>query len=212
LSGRTRSAAIAAALLAVGAAACGEGRLEYRDDFSSPERSAWSRERTESAVFEYADGRYRIAVRSAGEPEVSSIVLPEPFVAVRIEVDVIEERGRGEETVYGVACGASRRARYFVGINRRGAFAIAAEGAEDPLAEARTARQYGPQGSAVRLAAECRVDGADARLSLEVNGRRVTGAVDEEAAAAAFDRVSLFVSTPNAGTEIEFDNLVVREL
>jgi hypothetical protein len=212
LSDRTRSAAIAAVLLAVGVAACGDAQLEYREDFSSPDRAAWSRERTQSASFGYAEGRYRIAVTRAGEPEVSSIVLPERFIAVRLEVDVIEERGRGEETVYGVGCGAGQRARYFVGINRRGAFAIAAAGAQQPLAEARTARQYGPQGSAVRLAVECRAEDEDARLSLEVNGRRVTGALDEGSEPGAFDRVSLFVSTPNPGTEVEFDNLVIREL
>jgi hypothetical protein len=212
LPGRARSAAIAAALVAVGAAACGDARLEYREDFASPEGAPWNEERTASAVFEYADGRYRIAVTRPGEPEVSSLVLPQRFTGLRIEVDVIEERGRGEETIYGVACGAGERARYFVGINRRGAFTIAAEGLDEPLADARTARRYGPQGSPVRIAAECAVEGDDVRLSLELHGRRLTGAVDQDANAASFDRVSLFVSTPNAGTEIDFDNLVVREL
>jgi hypothetical protein len=212
LPGGTRSALAAAALLAVGVAACGEALLEYREDFSNPEQGAWSRERTRSALFEYADGRYRIGVTRPGKPEVSSIVLPQPFTAMRVEVDVVEERGSGDETLYGVACGAGRRARYFIGINRRGAFLIEEQGVGEPLAEARTTRRYGTQGSAVRLAAECRVDDDDARLSLEVNSRRVTGAVDEGAEAGGFDRVSLFVATPNAGTEVGFDNLVVREL
>jgi hypothetical protein len=212
LRGGTRTVLFAVVLLAGGPVACGDARLEYREDFSSPERAAWSRDRTESAVFEYVDGRYRIAVTRPGGPEVSSLVLPRRFSGIRVEVDVIEERGRGDETVYGVGCGAGRRARYFVGINWRGAFAIAAEGGDEPLADARTARRYGVQGAAVRLAAECLVEGDDARLSLEVNGRRVTGAVDEGAGAQGFDRVSLFVSTPFAGTEVEFDNLVVREL
>jgi hypothetical protein len=45
-----------------------------------------------------------------------------------------------------------------------------------------------------------------------VTGRRITAAVDEGACLDGFDRVSLFVLTPNNGTEVEFDNLVVREL
>jgi hypothetical protein len=45
-----------------------------------------------------------------------------------------------------------------------------------------------------------------------VNSRRITGGIDEGADAEAFDRVSLFVATPNPGTEVEFDNLLVREL
>ena len=213
--GPSRIALVVGVLLAVGAAACGPATREYREDFSDPERDPWTQERRETAVLEYADGRYRITVLRGGERELSSRELPEPVDALRIEVDLAEERGTGEETLYGVACGAGETTRYFVSVNRRGPFAIEkATGGSgvERLARSRVTRGFGGQGSAVRLGAECRVDGEDVAITLEVGQRRITGERDDGAGVEGFDRVSLFVLTPNPGTQVEFDNLVVREL
>jgi hypothetical protein len=180
-----------------------------REDFDRDD-GAWPVEVISGRRREYDRGGYRV---SLGGNEILATEMPfdEETSALSIEVTVRElRRGRRQE-LYGVSCGLGAEA-YLLGIDAstRSYAIYTFEG--DVLRE--LAQERFPSairsGSAPnRLRAVCELDAPGQGLySLSVNGRRVGFATD--VTGEPFGGFALHVESLRGGTDVVFDDLVVR--
>lgn len=183
------------------------GEIFFQDDFSD-ESSGWYTFVDGEGVTDYQDGGFRIFV---GVPNTYHWTNPEEnFGDVQIEVDVTKLAGP-EENDFGLICRYRDDANfYFFTISSDGYYGIAkfVDGEElllgtDELGYDETAIRPGEATNHIR--ADCIGD----TFTLYANGQQLTQVQDSDFASGD---VGLIASTyEQAGTDMLFDNLVVRQ-
>lgn len=199
------------------------GGVLLADDFSAT-TSGWTESNDADALLGYADGGYRILLKSPGPGDAKlNLGSPENPVgveAVRVEADVTERAGpytTGQGDPYefhGVSCWGSEgeeRGYKFV-LTPEGHYGILGDDLSDDglvtLAEGETA--FDDYGATNRIGGECRAraDGSTL-LVLRVDNSKIAEAVDVEGPE-RFGAVGVSAESSEAGTDVFFDNFQVR--
>jgi hypothetical protein len=181
-------------------------RLLFQDDFSSP-NSGWDRLHNEDGVTDYQDGQYRILVNTTNTDVWANPGLN--FTNTIIEVDTTKVGGDNNND-FGVVCRYKDGENfYFFVISSDGYYGIGkVKDGQQVLVgmESMPPTDAVKQGNATnRIQADC--DGSTLRLT--VNGELLAQTTDEDLSSG--DVGLLAGSFHNPGTDILFDNFVVRE-
>jgi hypothetical protein len=182
------------------------------DDFS--QTGVWLVQNNRSFSMDYAGGRYRILMK---EPNIRSSgrALREEVDSMSAEVDATFRSGRVAADYYGLTCLTSSRGSYFFGISPDGYYTVAFDPGGDReisvkrLVEDRARRRFSPDHAANRIRATCIREGVRTVLRLDVNGARVAETTHRDSLG-RFIGVELFAFSRNGGTDVRFDDLVVR--
>ena len=187
----------------------------FADDFSN--QDVWLVRDDASFSTDYEKGRYRLLVR---EPETiwsSQVMLPREIESMSVDVDARFGVGRVRSDYYGVACTDSSSASYLFAISPEGYHSIAYDPGDDPDIEIeRLVEDYAPRRfSANRawntLSAVCTPRGDKTFLSLAVNGRTIAKTTHRRSSG-KFVAVALFAYSGAGGTDVLFDDIVVRNV
>jgi hypothetical protein len=185
----------------------------FADDFSGP-CDGWSTARDERVVLSCARGAYRVLVRNPDRPQYSRLFQQSSQSALSIEADVVLVKPRtGEFEFHGVSCWGSRTVGYLFILAPDGSYAIVkddtATGRRTFLKEGQTDHALPGVGVRNRIRGDCAARRGVADLALFVNGDRVAGARDR-GGLRSFTGFGLFVGTSERGTDVRFDNVLVR--
>jgi hypothetical protein len=187
----------------------------FADDFSN--QDVWLVRDDASFSTEYDQGRYRLLVL---EPETiwsSQVMLPREVDSMSVDVAARLGAGRIRNDYYGVACTDSSSASYLFAISPEGYHSIAYDPGDDPDLEVeRLVEDYAPRRfSASRawntLSAVCTPRGDETSLSLAVNGRTIAKTTHRRRSG-RFVAVALFAYSGAGGTDVLFDDIVVRNV
>jgi hypothetical protein len=198
------------------------GGVLVADDFSAA-TSGWKESDDADALLAYADGGYRILLKTPGPGDarldLGSPDDPVAVEAVRVEADVTERAGpytTGQGDPYefhGVTCWDSEgQGGYKFVLTPEGHYGILKDDLSDDglvtLAEGETA--FDGYGATNRIGGECRAraDGSTL-LVLRVENSKIAEAVDIEGPE-RFGGVGLTAESSEAGTDVFFDNFHVR--
>lgn len=178
----------------------------FQDDFSSTD-SGWDRVSVEEGITDYADGVYRIYVNTAETDVWANPGLS--FEDVRVEVDATKVGG-DDDNDFGLICRYLDSANfYFFVVSSDGYYGIGRviDGSQELIGDnAMLPTDEVNQGNATnRLRADCVGD----QLSLYINGAFV--ASQEDATFTSGDVGLMAGSFSTAGTDIHFDNFLVRQ-
>jgi hypothetical protein len=181
-------------------------RLLFQDDFSDP-KSGWDSSHNEDGVTDYQDGQYRILVNTTNTDVWANPGLN--FTNTIIEVDATKTGG-DDNNDFGVVCRyADDQNFYFFVISSDGYYGIGKikDGQQVLVGmESMPPTDAVKQGAATNhLQAVC--DGSTLRLV--VNGQQLVETTDPDLTSG--DAGLLAGSFENPGTDILFDNFVVRE-
>jgi hypothetical protein len=187
-------------------APAGETGVLFQDDFSDP-GSGWDQVTFETGVTDYADGVYRIYVNEAS---VDYWANPgRNYTDVRVEVEVTKVGGSDDNDM-GIICRYQDADNFYFAVISSDGFAgiVKAEGGgQTPISsealEASDAVRKGDTTNTIRF--DCVGDS----LTLLVNGTQVATATDAEWSKGDVGLVAGTFDTP--GTDVHFDNFVVRE-
>jgi len=185
----------------------------FADDFSGP-CDGWSTGRDERVVLSCARGAYRVLVRNPDRPQQSRLFEGRTRSTLSIEADAVLMRPRtGEFEVHGVSCWGSRTVGYLFILSPDGSYAILKEdtatGRRTFLKKGQTDHALPGVGVRNRIRGDCRARRGVANLAMFVNGDRVAGARDR-GGVRSFMGFGLFVGTSERGTDVRFDNVLVR--
>jgi hypothetical protein len=195
------------------------------DDFSDP-ASGWSKDNDDAVLLDYADGGYRILMKTPGprDARLSFGTPDEPLAveAVSVEADATERAGPyssgqiDEFEFHGVACwGADTDSdRLELGYK----FVLTPEGHYGILRDDQSAKglvvlaegdlNFTGYGTTNRIRGECTAGGdRSTLLVLYVDGRKIARARDPKGPD-RFPAIGLTVETSQAGTDILFDNVL----
>jgi hypothetical protein len=199
------------------------------DDFSDP-ASGWSTDEDPGVALAYVQGSYRILVKKPS-PQDSRLPLgslddPKTYGGLSVEADATERTGPKKSgplasdpfEFHGVACWADEGAStdgtaYKFVLTPDGYYAIFKEvstgGALQTLTEGQGS--FGGFGATNRIRGDCLPTGdGSTSLVLYIDGRRVAEATDPDGLD-RFSAIGLTVETSEGGTDVLFDNVVVRE-
>jgi hypothetical protein len=183
----------------------GDVSVLFEDDFSDT-GSGWDRTTTDSAETDYANGVYRIWVNDANSDYWANPGLS--FTDVQVEVDATKIGGSDNNDL-GVICRYQDTENFYFALISSDGFAGIGKiefGDQTLLTgenlEPADAINQGNSKNALRL------DCVGSTLSLRVNGTQVATATDSGFAKGDVGLMAGTYDTP--GTEIHFDNFVVR--
>lgn len=184
----------------------------FADDFEGACRG-WSTDRNERVAFSCADRAYRVLVRNPDRPQHSRM-FDRAQAGLSVEADAVLVRPRkGEFEFHGVTCWASRTVGYLFVLGPDGSYAIlkedVARGHRHFLKQGQTEHALPGVGVRNRIRGDCEAAGGIVELALFINGDRVAVVRDKEAHR-SFNGFGLFVGTSERGTEVRFDNVLVR--
>jgi Domain of unknown function (DUF4328) len=186
----------------------------FADDFSN--QDVWLIRDDPSFSTEYDEGRYRLLVL---EPETiwsSQVMLPSELESMSVEVAGRLGAGRVRSDYLGVACTDSANASYLFAISPDGYYSIAYDPGDDPeiqlerLVEENAARRFSARRAWNNLGGVCTPQGGKTSLRLTVNGRTIAKATHRHASG-KFVGVALFAYSGAGGTDVLFDDMVVRQ-
>jgi len=182
------------------------GRLLFQDDFSDPE-SGWDSLQNEDGITDYQNGQYRILVDTTNTDVWANPGLN--FTDTTIEVDATKAGG-DDNNDFGVVCRYKDGDNfYFFVISSDGYYGIGkVKDGQQVLVgmESMPPTDAVKQGNATNhIRADC--DGS--ALRLVVNGQLLAETTDPDLTSG--DAGLLAGSFENPGTDILFDNFVVRE-
>ena len=183
-----------------------DGRLLFQDDFSDPE-SGWDSLQNEDGITDYQNGQYRILVDTTNTDVWANPGLN--FTDTTIEVDATKAGG-DDNNDFGVVCRYKDGDNfYFFVISSDGYYGIGkVKDGQQVLVgmESMPPTDAVKQGNATNhIRADC--DGS--ALRLVVNGQLLAETTDPDLTSG--DAGLLAGSFENPGTDILFDNFVVRE-
>ena len=187
-------------------APAGETGVLFQDDFSDP-GSGWDQVSFETGLTDYADGVYRIYVNEAS---VDYWANPgRSYTDVRVEVEATKVGGSDDNDM-GIICRYQDADNFYFAVISSDGFAgiVKAEGGEQtPISsealESSDAVRKGGTTNTIRF------DCVGESLTLLVNGTQVATATDAEWSKGDVGLVAGTFDTP--GTDVHFDNFVVRE-
>ncbi len=178
----------------------------FQDDFNDPD-SGWEVGDYEGSGVGYENGAY--SVTSHGDGDTMWGVANQSFDNLIIEVDATQVSApANNNNDYGVACREQGDGSgYYLLISGDGGYAIlkAKEGNFEPLVDWTESDIIRPGNATNHIRATC--DGST--LALFVNGQRLATAEDDTFTSG--DIALTTTSYEDEPTEIQFDNLVVRE-
>lgn len=208
-----------AAAVVVAAVACGGTgpAMIAEHNFDGASQEDWPVGNSADGSVGYANGAYRILVKTPGQIQYSAVRFDPAVSAVSLEADATELSESDEPDTWGVACLDGERTGYVFTVYRNGDYAISKaldlRDAKVDLVEQGTSDAIHGAGVTNRITATCDGGGGGAgitRLTLAVNGKEVAEAEDREGLD-AFDAYGFLVYTRAGGTEVAFDNLLVTE-
>ena len=187
-----------------------EGAL-VSDNFS--QQGAWLVEDDADLTFDYVSDAYRIYLKKPGL--WSSIrALPEEVESLTMEADASAENIELKTDFLGISCLTANGESFLFGMSPDGYYTVAYDPGGDQqlefqrLIEDSALRKFSTPSAANRLRAECVRDGDVMKLRFLVNGKRVTETQHESRGRLV--GVELFVYSEKGGTDIRFDNVLVR--
>ncbi len=188
-------------------------RPVHSEDFSSG-CGDWHSPGSLGVRFSCEEQDYSFLVTRAGTPWHSLVEIERPFAELSIEADAaLVAPETAVNAYYGVSCWASEDLGYVFALDPVGRFVIArvdkTGAATGFLARGETLRAITGLGLRNRIRGECAASAFMTRLALFVNGERVAAARDRRDAK-SFETVGLYVVTDAPGTDVRFDNVLVR--
>lgn len=184
------------------------------DDFS--QAGVWTVQNGRSLRTDYAGGRYRIAVKESESIWSTGRALSEEVDSMSAKVDATLRRGRVSADYFGITCLTSSRGSYLFGISPDGYYTVAFDPGGDReirvkrLVEDRARNRFSPDHGANRIRATCIREGDRTVLKLAVNGARLAE-TSHRPSLGKFVGVELFAYSGNGGTDVRFDDVVVRK-
>jgi hypothetical protein len=204
--------------------ATGSSDVFVEDDFSDP-ASGWSGDDNDEVLLDYADGGYRILMKAPGRRDarlnLGTHDEPRAVQAVSVEADVTERAGPysggqlDEYEFHGVACWGAEGDSDRLGFGYK--FVLTPEGHYGILKDddglvilTEGDSDFVRYGATNRIRADCRSSsGRPTLLVLYVDGRKIAQAHDPDGAD-RFPAIGLTAGTSDVGTDIFFDNVLVR--
>jgi hypothetical protein len=185
----------------------------FAEDFSAG-CANWSTDRDYLVALSCREGGYHVLVRRPVRPQVSRVFPGWSQRRMSVEADAVLLRPRrGEMELHGVSCWTSPKLGYFFVLDPAGFFVIAREDQEagrvKVLKKGKTMRALTGIGVRNRITGECTAGVDGVSLALYVNGDRVAVARDHEGPR-SFSAFGLYVVTSEPGTEVRFDDVLVR--
>jgi hypothetical protein len=198
----------------------GRADIFVQDDFSNP-ASGWPKDNGEAALLDYADGGYRILIKTPGGRD-ARLTFGSPVQAVSVEADATERAGPyssgqiDESEFHGVACWGAEADSDRLELGYK--FALTPEGhygilRDDQSGEGLVILAEGDlnvarYGMTNRIRGDC-MAGRSTLLVLYVDGRKIAQARDPNGPD-RFPAIGLTVGTSEVGTDIFFDNVLAR--
>jgi hypothetical protein len=185
----------------------------FADDFS--QRDVWLSETNETARVGYTGGSYSILVKEPGSLWTSLLGLGREVEALAVEADTTLHEGTVRGDFWGVVCLGSSEGVYLFGASPDGFYTIGFDPGGDAQLEFRrlvrnfARKRFGPDKGTNRLHAECIDDGDETLLRLYVDGVRQSEA-RHSGRMGRFIGIGLFVYSQSGGTDVRFDDVVVR--
>jgi hypothetical protein len=192
------------------------------EDFSDP-ASGWSKNNDDDVLLDYADGGYRILMKTPGPRDARLTFGPtdEPGPeAVSVEADVTERAGPytsgqiDEYEFHGVACwGAGADSDrlelgYKFVLSPEGHYGILKDGESgDGSILAEGDSEFDGYGATNRIRGECVVRDGSSELVLYIDGKRIAEARDPDGPD-RFPAIGLTAETSEVATDIFFDNVL----
>jgi hypothetical protein len=181
------------------------------DDFST--QGAWLVDENPDLTFDYVQDAYRIYLKKPGL--WSSIrALPDEVESLTMEADASAEDIDPRADFFGISCLTASGESFLFGMSPDGYFTVAVDPGGDQqlefqrLIEDSALRRFSTPNAVNRLRAECVRDGDIMKLRFLVNGKRVTETQHESSGRLV--GVELFAYSEKGGTDIRFDNVLVR--
>lgn len=187
-------------------AASTEPGVLFSDDFSSTS-SGWDRQTTSEGATDYADGVYRIYVN---DTNVDYWANPgESFTDVRVEVEATKVGGPDDNDL-GVICRYVDIDNFYFGLISSDGYAVIGKVKDGEQAGISSDGMEPVEGIKLGDATNLiRLDCVGGGLTLFVNGTQIATVADSDFASGD---VGLMAGTyDTAGTDIHFDNFVVRQ-
>ena len=183
----------------------------FADDFS--QEGAWLVQNDRDLTFDYVADAYRMYLK---EPGLWSSIrgVAHPVESLSVETDATPESIDLKTDFYGLSCLTASGESFLFGMSPDGYYTVAFDPGGDQklefqrLIEDSALRKFSETRAANRLRAECVRDGDAMTLRFFVNGKRLTETKHE--ALGELVGVELFVYSENGGTDIRFDNVLVR--
>lgn len=194
-------------------------RLSSRCCYSLLARSCdhFSQDKDAAVSLGGTDGEYQMIIKDPeAEQEAGLTLSGARFGVIEVEADVRLEAGpRTNASSFGVGCWKSRepRAGYRVGLSGGGAFVMWADSPGEEHAGFRPEQvdEGGLQlGRSNHVRAACKSSGSATVVDMFVNGVHV-GHARDPAGFQPFTAISLWGQSDDAGTDIRFDNVAVKE-
>ena len=190
------------------------------DDFSDP-ASGWARDDDDAVLLDYADGGYRVLIKSPGLRDARLTFGAGDLQAVSVEADATERAGPytsgqpDEFEFHGVACwGAGADSDelefgYKFVLTPEDHYGILRDDqSEDGLVTlAEGDGNFGGYGATNRIRGECVTHDGRATLVLYVDDKKIAEASDPEGPD-RFAAIGLTAETSQSGTDILFDNVL----
>ena len=185
----------------------------FSDDFSGPCRG-WSTDRDARVALGCVDGAYRVLVKRPDRPQHSRLFEGPAGREMSVEVDaVLDQPQNGKFELHGVSCWESPASGYLFGLAPDGSYVIVKldlAGRAQAILKGGHADEAVPgAGARNRIRGDCRADDGRVELGFFVNGDRVA-VVRDKGSTRSFKGFGLFVATSDAGTDVRFDNALVR--
>lgn len=183
------------------------------DDFSR--EGVWLLRNERAVTLDYVDGSYRMLMKGQSL-WTSGLALPAQADSLSVEADATLYAGNVRTDFYGVACLTSSGVSYIFGISPDGYHTIGFDPGGDQVFELNrlledwAPRRFGPDRGTLRIHAECAPRGEEIVLELTVNDTQVAQ-TSHRASLGDVAGVELFAYSERGGTDVRFDNLVVRD-
>jgi hypothetical protein len=164
-------------------------------------------------TFDYVEDAYHIYLKKPGL--WSSIrALPDGVESLTMEADASAEDIDLRTDFFGISCLTASGESFLFGMSPDGYYTVAFDPGGDQqlefqrLIEDSALRKFSTPNAVNRLRAECVRDGDVMKLRFLVNGKRVTETQHESSGRLV--GVELFAYSEKGGTDIRFDNVLVR--
>ena len=186
----------------------------FADDFSQTD--VWLVEEDSALTLDYVGGAYRLLVKQPEGLWSSAVAFTRGVESMSADVDVTMHGGTVRTDYYGVACIGSSQGGFFFGISPDGYYSINLDpGGDEGIALERLVEdvadgRFGPDDASARMRVTCARQGERTLLTLAVNGTQVARTTARESLG-DFVGVAFFAYSGAGGTDVRFDDLVVRE-
>lgn len=196
----------------------GGGATLLEDDFSTAENDFPEVEEDGASAGYTDESQYSIVVEEAERDFFSFYFFDESYQSLRVEVDVEQTEGAGDQAYFGPICRAENGDRYAFYIAADGAFNIDRIVGDEPTFLLPSQADGGEKSDAInadgpnRVSADCVGSiGGGARLLMYVNGELIADVVDDDPAALTDFNSGGFavVAFDEAPIAAVFDNLLI---